>query len=138
MSYRRLSQDGSLSELEAEFEIKKHSSIGSIIQNPGCQVAVLLTILIVALLILPISILQIVSAAHLSTYKHDSNTVYMQFAQDKAFQSLDRAYDKEWEALTINKTSGGLIYIPKDGINQDKAIISMYATDIGSRRLISI
>jgi hypothetical protein len=127
MSYRLLSQESSdekSSEPEAGHEMNNQlTHIGYILLHPGTKITILLIILILNLLILPISILQLGSRSCVSNHNAD-NTIHTTLAQDRGLQSLDHAYDDLWAALSLNKTSAGLIYV-SDGVNKGKGSISM-------------
>lgn len=131
MSYRLLRRDSSdekSSEPETRHQLDNQlTSIGYVLLHPGTKITMLFTILILSLLNLPLSIIQLDSRSCVS--KHNAeNTIATTFTQDRAFQSLDHSYDDLWAALSLNKTSGGVIHVSDDGINKGKGSISMWVT----------
>lgn len=97
--------------------------VGCVLFRPWTLMVILLMVLITNLILLSTSALNIV-ASRSSTYNHES-TIHTSFSQDRAFQSLDHSYDNMWEALSLNKTSAGLIHNADIGVNAGNGAIAM-------------
>lgn len=97
--------------------------VGCVLFRPWTTIVMLLMVLITNLILLSTSVLNI-SVANAPTYNHE-NTIHTSFNQDRALQSLDHAYDNMWEALSLNKTSAGLIHDAGSGVNAGNGAIAM-------------
>ncbi|PYH49296.1 uncharacterized protein BP01DRAFT_378865 [Aspergillus saccharolyticus JOP 1030-1] len=129
MIYRLLSRDSS-SEKSPDPETghqmsNRLSFVTYYLLHPSTQITILLMILFLSLLNLPMSIKQLDRSSCVA--KSDAeDTFATTFTQDKAFQSLDHAYDHLWADLSLNKSTGGLIYLSKGGNKWDQGGISMF------------
>ncbi len=97
--------------------------VGCVLFRPWAAIVMLLMVLITNLILLSTSVLNI-AASNASIYNHDG-TIHTSFNQDRALQSLDHAYDNMWEALSLNKTSAGLIHDADSGVNAGNGAIAM-------------
>jgi len=119
----QLSDEKSTAE-EEESQLGGHQTyVGSVLFRPWTAIVILLMVLITNLILLSTSVLNIVGS-NTSTYNHE-NTIHTSFNQDRALQSLDHAYDNMWEALSLNKTSAGLIRVADSGVNAGNGAIAM-------------
>jgi hypothetical protein len=125
LRYRLLQHsDEKSTEEEGEFQLgRQQTYVGCVLFRPWTVMVILLMVLITNLILLSTSALNTV-ASHSSTYNHES-TIHTSFSQDRAFQSLDHAYDNMWEALSLNKTSAGLIHDADIGVNAGIGAIAM-------------
>ncbi|RAL12837.1 uncharacterized protein BO97DRAFT_450834 [Aspergillus homomorphus CBS 101889] len=129
MSYRLLSRQPSEEkspEPETGHQMDNHSTfIAHFLLHPTTKVTILLIILILSLLNLPLTMIQLDSRSCVATHNTE-DTFATTFTQDKAFQSLDHSYDQLWADLSLNKSTGGLIYISEDGNKEKQGGISMF------------
>ena len=102
---------------------RQQTYVGCVLFRPWTAMVILLMVLITNLILLSTSALNIV-ASHASTYNHERR-IHTSFSQDRAFQSLDHAYDNMWDALSLNKTSAGLIHDADIGVNAGNGAIAM-------------
>lgn len=125
-SYRLL-QSSDEKSLEAKNELQvdgPHTYIGYVLLHPGTNIVLLLMIFITNLILVSMSIIPLGSTSHIPTHNSES-TIHTSFSQDRALQSLDHAYDDMWGALSLNKTSAGLIYTSDNGANEGNGAIGM-------------
>lgn len=115
MSYRLLLSKDSLGKNSSESE---DEPVNDSQARPGClllytRTAALIqfTVLLLNLLILLLLILQLESTPSTSNHIAELNSISTTFEQNKAFQSLDHAYDGVWAALSLNKTTAGEIRV---------------------------
>jgi hypothetical protein len=112
---------------EAEDEVRancQQTRIGYALFHPGTNFFILLMIFITNLVLLSMSIITPSSTSHPSTH-NSKGIIHTSFSQDRALQSLDHAYDDMWGALSLNKTSAGLIHTSNNGVHTGNGAIGM-------------
>ena len=135
MSYRLLLSKDLLgqnsSDSEDEHVNNSQTQAGCLLLYPRTAALIQFTVLVLNLLILLLSILQLESIPFTSNHIAELNPISTTFEQNRAFQSLDHAYDGVWAALSLNKTTAGQIRVSGseiDGLDGGIGSISMSVT----------
>jgi hypothetical protein len=126
MTYRLLEPSEKML-LEAEDEVQadfRRTYIGLVLFHPGTSFVILLMIFATNLVLLSMPIVLPGSTSHISTHNNE-RIIHTSFSQDRALQSLDHTYDNMWGALSLNKTSAGLIYTSDNGVHTGNGAIAM-------------